>query len=68
MYFPGIPVVKSPPSNARGEGSIPGVETKILYATWHGKNKHTHTHTFFFGLQAVRCDWNIECLWERNDK
>lgn len=48
MYFPGIPVVESPPSKAGGEGSIPALGTKILYATWHGKNKHTHILNFFF--------------------
>ena len=39
MYFPGIPVVASPPSKAGGEGSIPALGTKILYATWHGKKQ-----------------------------
>ena len=30
--FPGGPVVKSPPSNAGGSGSIPGGGTKIPHA------------------------------------
>ena len=30
--FPGGPVVKNPPSNARDAGSIPGWETKIPHA------------------------------------
>ena len=36
MYwdFSGGPVVKTPPSNAGGAGSIPGEETKIPHATW----------------------------------
>ena len=32
--FPGGPVVKTSPSNARGEGLIPGQGAKILYALW----------------------------------
>ena len=32
MEFPGVPVVKTSPSNASGTGSIPGQRTKILYA------------------------------------
>ena len=31
--FPGGPVVKNPPSNADGEGLIPGRGTKIPHAT-----------------------------------
>ena len=30
--FPGGPVVKTPPSNAQDEGSVPGRETKIPHA------------------------------------
>ena len=32
--FPGSPVVKISPSNARGVDSIPGLGAKILYASW----------------------------------
>ena len=32
MDFPGDPVVKNPPSNAGGEGSIPDQGTKIPHA------------------------------------
>ena len=32
--FPGCPVVKISPSNARGSGSIPGQGAKIPYASW----------------------------------
>ena len=31
--FPGGPVVKTSPSNAGGEGSIPGQRAKILYTS-----------------------------------
>ena len=37
--FPGGPVVKNPPSNAGGVGSITGWGTKILYAVWPEKIK-----------------------------
>ena len=40
--FPGDPVVKTLPSNAGGEGSIPGQGMKIPRAIWCGKKK------FFF--------------------
>ena len=39
LDFPGGPAVKNPPWNARDVGSIPGWETKIPHATWHGQNK-----------------------------
>ena len=32
--FPGSPAVKTLPSNAGGEGSIPGWEAKIPHASW----------------------------------
>ena len=32
--FPGSPVVKISPSNARGVALIPGLGAKILYASW----------------------------------
>ena len=32
--FPGGPVVKTLPSNAGGEGSIPGWGAKIPHASW----------------------------------
>ena len=32
--FPGSPVIKTLPSNARGAGSIPGRATKIPHASW----------------------------------
>ena len=32
--FPGSPVVKTLPSNAGGEGSIPGQGAKIPHASW----------------------------------
>ena len=32
--FPGGPVVKTSPSNAGGEGSIPGWGAKIPHASW----------------------------------
>ena len=34
MEFSGCPVVKTSPSNADSEGSIPGQETKIPYNLW----------------------------------
>ena len=37
--FPGGPVVKTWPSNARSEGLIPGQGTKILHAEKNGKKK-----------------------------
>ena len=33
--FPGDPVIKAPPANARGAGSIPSQGTKIMQAAWH---------------------------------
>ena len=33
MDFPSGPVVKNPPSNAGGRGSIPGQRTKILHTS-----------------------------------
>ena len=38
-YFPGSPVVKISPPNARGIGSIPAWGDKILYAPQAKKNK-----------------------------
>ena len=38
--FPGGPVVKTSPSNAGGEGSIPGWEAKILHVPWPNNPKH----------------------------
>ena len=35
--FPGSPVVKILPSNAGGEGSLPGQEAKIPHALWPKK-------------------------------
>ena len=35
--FLGGPVVNNPLSNAGDAGSIPGWETKILQAIWHGQ-------------------------------
>ena len=35
--FPGVLVVKTAPSNARGEGSIPGWGAKIPQALWAQK-------------------------------
>ena len=35
--FPGSPVVKTLPSNAGGEGSIPGQGAKIPHASWPKK-------------------------------
>ena len=40
--FPGGPVVKKPPCNAGGEGSIPGQGTKIPHAAGH-LSPHTTT-------------------------
>ena len=37
--FPGVLVVKTSPSNARGEGSIPGWGAKIPQALWTKKKK-----------------------------
>ena len=42
--FPGGPVTKTPPSNARNEGLIPGQGTKVPQAMWCSqkiKNKET---------------------------
>ena len=39
FHFTGGPVVKNPPSSARGVGLIPGQETKILRATRHSLKK-----------------------------
>ena len=39
FHFTGSPVVKNPPSMARGVGLIPGQETKILHATRHSLKK-----------------------------
>ena len=38
--FPGSPVVKTSPSNARGVGSIPVQGTKIPRASWAKKQEH----------------------------
>ena len=35
--FPGGPVVKNPPSNAGGAGSIPGRGTEIPHVAWCGQ-------------------------------
>ena len=35
--FPGGPVVKTLPSNAGGQGSIPGLGAKIPHASWPEK-------------------------------
>ena len=40
--FPGGPVVKTPPCNARDVGLIPGQGTKILHA-WEQLSPHTVT-------------------------
>ena len=37
--FPGGPMVKTPPSNAGGTGSVPGRGAKILYGSWSKKGK-----------------------------
>ena len=37
--FPGVLLVKTSPSNARGEGSIPGWGTKIPQALWGQKHE-----------------------------
>ena len=39
--FPGGTVVKNPPYNVGGVGSIPSPGTKIPQVVWHGQNKHT---------------------------
>ena len=41
--FPGGPLVKNPPWNAEGMGSIFGWETKIPYALWRGQKKKKKT-------------------------
>ena len=38
--FPSGPVVKNPPSNAGGAGSIPGQEAEISHALWPKTQKH----------------------------
>ena len=45
FHFTGSPVVKNPPSSARGMGLIPGQETKILHATRHSLKKKTKKKT-----------------------
>ena len=40
--FPGGPLVKTPCSQCRGMGSIPGWRTKIPHALWCGQNKQTN--------------------------
>ena len=37
---PSDTVVRTPPSNAGGTGSIPGQEAKIPHASWPKKLKH----------------------------
>ena len=37
--FPGGAVVKNPPANAGGPGSIPGQGIKIQHAAWRGQKK-----------------------------
>ena len=41
--FPGGPVVKTPPSNAGGTGSIPGPGTNIPHAMWYGQKLKKQT-------------------------
>ena len=38
--FPGGPAVKTLPSNAGGEGSIPGGGAQIPHASWPKKPRH----------------------------
>ena len=46
--FPGGPVVKNPPSNEGGAGSIPGWGTKIPHAA---------------GQLSLRCNYRAHALW-----
>ena len=48
--FPGGPVVKTPPSNAGGEGSVPGQGAKISRASWLKNPKH-NTETIQWKIQ-----------------
>ena len=43
--FPGGPVVKTPPSNEGGTGSIPGRGTKIPHAAWRNQKKKNVSYT-----------------------
>ena len=43
--FPGGPVVKNLPCNARNTNSIPGQGTKILEATWPNNSNISMTNT-----------------------
>ena len=45
--FPGSPVVKNPPSNAEGVGSIPDRGTKIPHAIWQLALSATTTEPMF---------------------
>ena len=50
--FPGDPVVKTPPSNAGSEGSIPGWGTKIPHATEQLSLRATTTEPIHSGARA----------------
>ena len=43
--FPGVPVVKTPPSNAGNMGLIPGTGTKISYATQCSQLKNNNNNS-----------------------
>ena len=52
--FPGSPVVKTPPSNAEGTGSIPGRGAKIPHASKVKKKNNHHTTEEIFSSKFSR--------------
>ena len=67
--FPGCPVIKTPPSNARGRDSIPGQGTKISCTEWCGqkwkvnkyfKKKRERERQRSIGLVASSDKTNLE--------
>ena len=51
--FPGGPGVKTPPSNAGGEGSILGWEARIPHATWPKNQQYFCFHSLFYFREST---------------
>ena len=60
--FPGGPVVKIPWFQCRGMGSIPGWETRIPHAVWHGQNILKKKITLYEPVREVLVTESIERL------
>ena len=52
--FPGVPVVRNPPSNAGDASSIPGPGAKIPHAIWQLRLKTTTTEPTHSGTSTLQ--------------